>query len=311
MCVAQNGADRLSVSGDPEHAAREGISVVIPVHNRPALVGTLESVFAQTLPVDEIIVVDDGSAQPVDKCALEALDPRIRVIVLRENVGGSAARNVGTDAATQEWVAFLDSDDTWLPHKLERQFAAVSGEEDVVLATNTLVVSEHAASRPYNSSPPPPDIPLSEWFLIENGTFQTSTLVMRRSLAQRFRFDSALRRHQDWDLLLRLDAAGVRVQYLDECLVLYDNTQSSGGRVSQGADVRPTRHWYTASGKLLTPKAKYFHYTYQWHFRHGQWKTLSGNILLLRLMLGWPRSFVHLPAQFLREHWRRMMGSAR
>jgi glycosyltransferase involved in cell wall biosynthesis len=99
------------------------VSVVIPAYNAAAfLAETLASVFAQTLPPVEIIVVDDGSS---DDTAHVARDLGATVIS-RANGGISAARNTGVRAARGEYVAFLDSDDLWMPEKLEVQLAALS-----------------------------------------------------------------------------------------------------------------------------------------------------------------------------------------
>jgi glycosyltransferase involved in cell wall biosynthesis len=96
------------------------ISVVIPVYNGERyLTEALESVFAQTHPVDEVIVVDDGSTDGSAEVA-----GRFPVTLIRqENRGPGAARNAGVAACSGEYLAFLDADDTWLPEKLERQMA--------------------------------------------------------------------------------------------------------------------------------------------------------------------------------------------
>lgn len=96
-------------------------SVVIPVYNRTdTLRSAIESVFLQTFKDYEIIVVDDGS----DLSVAESLIPymnRIHYIRHSKNRGVSAARNTGIIAAQGEYVAFLDSDDVWLPEKLKKQ----------------------------------------------------------------------------------------------------------------------------------------------------------------------------------------------
>jgi glycosyltransferase involved in cell wall biosynthesis len=99
------------------------VSVVIPAYNATAfLAETLASVFAQTLPPAEIIVVDDGST---DDTANVARNLGVTVIS-RANGGISAARNSGVRAARSEYVALLDADDLWMPEKLEVQVAALA-----------------------------------------------------------------------------------------------------------------------------------------------------------------------------------------
>jgi len=96
------------------------VSVIIPTYNRGHVVPeAIESVLRQTYPNLEVIVVDDGSADNTPEC-LQQFAGRIRVIT-QENAGPAAARNRGIEMARGELIAFLDSDDLWLPTKLERQ----------------------------------------------------------------------------------------------------------------------------------------------------------------------------------------------
>ncbi|MDR2884638.1 MAG: glycosyltransferase [Deferribacteraceae bacterium] len=96
-------------------------AVVIPVYDRPELVkDAIESVFRQTLPATEIIVVDDASPA-VLQGVLEPYLPRIKLIQHMSNRGVSAARNSGVAASSSQFIAFLDSDDLWLPSKMQTQ----------------------------------------------------------------------------------------------------------------------------------------------------------------------------------------------
>lgn len=95
------------------------VSVVIPTHNRAhTLPRALDSVLAQSLPPQEIIVVDDGSTDETQK--ILAGYPVISIKTPRRGV--SAARNTGVKNSKGDWIAFLDSDDAWLPRRLEKQF---------------------------------------------------------------------------------------------------------------------------------------------------------------------------------------------
>ena len=92
------------------------ISVVIPSYNRlPTLIRAIDSVIAQTSKVDEIIVVDDGST---DNTAAEISSRYSQLNLLHQaNSGVSSARNYGIKQAKGDWIALLDSDDSWLPKK--------------------------------------------------------------------------------------------------------------------------------------------------------------------------------------------------
>ena len=94
-------------------SADETVSVVIPCYNAaPWLRETIESVLAQTHPVLEVIVVDDGSTDQSAEIA-ESFGPCVRV-VRQSNQGESIARNNGIDLARGDWIAFIDADDIWL-----------------------------------------------------------------------------------------------------------------------------------------------------------------------------------------------------
>ncbi|MBW6458328.1 MAG: glycosyltransferase family 2 protein, partial [FCB group bacterium] len=111
-------------------AVNPKISLVIPVFNRPQEIRrALDSVRTQTLLPYEIIVVNDGSTDNTQD-VLSAYLPEIRIIA-RENGGVAAARNSGILAAEGEWIAFLDSDDTWLPDKLEKQARYLAAHPEV------------------------------------------------------------------------------------------------------------------------------------------------------------------------------------
>lgn len=99
------------------------VSVIIPTYNRAGVLSrALESVMAQTLPAEEVIVVDDGSTDHTAEVA--ARFPEVRY-VYQDNHGVSHARNRGIGMARSPWIALLDSDDEWLPEKLERQHQQV------------------------------------------------------------------------------------------------------------------------------------------------------------------------------------------
>lgn len=101
------------------------VSVVIPTHDRASLVErAVDSVLSQTVPAHEIIVVDDGSNDGTGERLRERF-PEV-VVETQPNRGVSAARNRGVAKASGEWIALLDSDDEWLPTKLERQLAALA-----------------------------------------------------------------------------------------------------------------------------------------------------------------------------------------
>lgn len=97
------------------------VSVIVPVFNRSELLKrALDSVFSQSLPPRQVIVVDDGSTDDTIELLRSSYSSTVSVIS-QENAGVSRARNVGISASSHEWIAFLDSDDEWHSRKLEKQ----------------------------------------------------------------------------------------------------------------------------------------------------------------------------------------------
>lgn len=108
------------------------LTAAITTYNRAGfLPGALESVFAQTRPPDEVLVVDDGSTDHTQTVLADYAD-RIRV-VRQANGGRSAARNTAIREARTRFLSFLDSDDRWLPNKLERHMPVLEGDSRVGL----------------------------------------------------------------------------------------------------------------------------------------------------------------------------------
>ena len=181
------------------------VSVIIPVFNRPESVRrAIESVLSQTFQDFEVIVVDDASTDATPDVVASFTDPRISLIRHERNRGGSAARNTGIRASSAPYVGFLDSDDEWLPDKLERQLAVFEQGPDHV----GLVYA--GAERVYDDGVVSRDLPrrerdLTRTLLLENIIGETSVGMVRRSVFDATGgFDESLPSCQDLDLWLRI-----------------------------------------------------------------------------------------------------------
>lgn len=178
------------------------VSVVIPAFGREKLVSqAVQSVVAQSSQAREIIVVDDGSAPPISR-EIRKLGRNVRLIRLPVNKGVSHARNVGILAAEAEYIAFLDSDDTWEPRRLELAGAEIgkySPSEKHIYFDN-LVVKGRVISRPPALIEGPRV--LAAGLVSSELLIPTPSLIFRAQWREILKFDEALQRHEDWDLLI-------------------------------------------------------------------------------------------------------------
>lgn len=194
------------------------VSVVVPTYNRAEMVRrAVDSVLSQTFRDFELIVVDDGSTDGTP----DVLAPdRERLILLRRPHGGvSRARNIGLDQAAGSLIAFLDSDDLWLPEKLAVQVrffedhpqAMICQTEEVWLRRGRRVNPRFRHRKPSGDV----FIPSLELCLVS-----PSAVMMRRELFERVgRFDEDLPACEDYDLWLRV-ASEFPIHLLDDALVV-------------------------------------------------------------------------------------------
>jgi glycosyltransferase involved in cell wall biosynthesis len=180
------------------------VSVIIPTYNRAALVKeAVASVLAQTYRDFELLVVDDGSTDGTLE-ALAAFGGKIRVLASPDRGGVSAARNAGIAAAQGEWLAFLDSDNLWLPEKLARQMAFMEANSRLLLSQT----EEIWVRRGVKVNPPRTHKKEGgRIFLrsLERCLVSPSAAVLhRRLLDEHGGFDEDLPAAEDYDLWLRL-----------------------------------------------------------------------------------------------------------
>ncbi len=231
---------------------------------------TLRSVQAQTWTDFECLVVDDGSRDGAAlACVVEGLnDPRFRLI-RRDNGGGGAARNTGILAATGDWIAFLDSDDLFLPEKLEKSMAALSRcpktdrPENLVICSFIKVLREEGLSFSKPHRAPRHSENIAEYLLADRGFIQTSTLVVPAWLARQVQFDPTLPCAQDSDFCIRLWLAGATFEMLEEGLVLWDD-RACAARVSSTRTPQAIETWLERLRPRISARA-YWGYK-GWHF---------------------------------------------
>jgi len=201
----------------------DNISVVIPAYNAAGTIGrALDSVIAQTHPAREILVVDDGST---DRTAQVVSEYGGRVEYLyQDNAGPGAARNAGIRAAHGEWIAFLDADDEWLPHRLALQAELLQRHPDLAWVTGRhercRCESSPSASRlsPYAGTGE-----VADFFglLRHNAWGCTDTLLIRRGMLEKAGLFGGERFTEDLDMWVRLACLDPRIGVCREPLAVY------------------------------------------------------------------------------------------
>lgn len=214
------------------------MSVIIPAFNAAGyIVGALESVFAQSFTDYEVILVNDGS--PDTERLEQVIQPYISRItyLTQENRGPSAARNLGIRRARGEWLAFLDSDDAWLPHYLAEQLKFLHSDPalDMVYCDATLEGDTSAAGKTFMQICPSAGPVTFESILVEQTQVLTSgTVVRRRSVTAAGLFDEELRRAEDHDLWLRIAYSGGKIAYQRQTLLRRNVHSDSQGSAPGG-----------------------------------------------------------------------------
>ncbi len=197
---------------------QSSVSVVIPTFNRGhTLNRAIDSVLGQTLLPSEIIVVDDGSTDGTEE--LISTEYSSVSYIRSENRGVSAARNLGMKAAKSDWFAFLDSDDQWLPHKLEKQFECLSCNRDFKLVhCDELWIRKGKRVNPKAKHQKHGGY-IFEQCLSLCAISPSASLVHRTLFDELGCFDETLQACEDYDLWLRICAV-YPVLYVDEPLLI-------------------------------------------------------------------------------------------
>jgi len=220
------------------------VTALIPTYNSERYIRqTVESVLAQTYPVHEVIVVDDGSTDHTEQ-ALADYAARIRYI-RQVNAGPPGARNTGLAKATGELIALLDADDLWSPFKTERQVKYLLAHPSCGLVYTDMKtfdatgIIEESVKISRNLKMPSGQI-FPEIFA--ETLFQTSSVMVRKScIATVGGFDTRLRMGDDYEFFLRV-ARHYACGYVDEPLTLYRQHPTQGTR-TWGKELQRGEPW--------------------------------------------------------------------
>lgn len=193
------------------------VSVVIPTYNRGGMVmRALDSVYSQALSASEVIVVDDGSTDST-VAQIQYKYPEV-ILIQQTNHGVSHARNMGIEAASGQWIAFLDSDDMWYPGKLETQLAYLKQNRqirichsDEIWIRNGRRVNPMRKHQKYGGH--------IFQHCLPRCVISPSSVIIHRSIFSLYgAFDERLPVCEDYDLWLRI-TANEPVSYISEALL--------------------------------------------------------------------------------------------
>jgi len=227
------------------------ISTIIPLYNaKETIKSTIESVLNQTYPKPiEIIVVNDGSTDGCEKIVQEMIlnnqTNRVLKLINKPNGGVSSARNRGINEASGEWIALLDSDDIWLPIKLQKQIDAIDKNPEIeFLGTN-----RNNEVYPFFSKSKQKIYTLNAKEILLKWWPSTPTVLVKKSTLLKIDLYDETKAHaEDGDLWLRLEQY-CKIYVLNESLVLTGHGKRSFGE--SGLSANMSRMY---EGEILTLK---------------------------------------------------------
>lgn len=203
------------------------ISVVIPCYNsNMTIVRALDSVLSQSLHPNEVVLVDDCGQENLKEYIDSIKDKYnhyfdVKVIISEKNGGAGSARNIGWDNSIGDLIAFLDSDDSWLPEKLEKQIRYFENDKDLeILGANHFVELEDGTLKKeklVNSSLE--SVCLSNFKYLIKNRFATSTVVLKRNL--NFRFEDGKRYSEDFLLWSQIVLSGSKSLIMTDYVCIY------------------------------------------------------------------------------------------
>lgn len=201
------------------------VSVIIPTYNREKTIySSIESVLSQTYSDLELIVVDDCSSDNTEKIVKSIIDKRIHFIKHKINKGACAARNTGIKYAKGNLIAFQDSDDIWKVNKLLLQVRCLEEKDaDIVFCAMNKRVFQSNTIFTF----PVMENGFKSFKEILMGYFiSTQTILGKKEVFQKYKFDKTMPRFQDYDIMIRISKE-FSVYFIKDVLVdVYEQKDS-------------------------------------------------------------------------------------
>ena len=277
------------------------VSVVIPAYNASATIArAIDSCLAQTVPLWQIIVVDDGSSDGLAELVRTRYTDPV-TLIRQTNSRTAAARNRGIDAATGDFVGFLDADDYWEPGKIQRQLSIFATHPQVNVVAGRFFYQSPGLPRTLNESKSirwydrPVQARGADAFML-GPLHWTGTVLVRRSASENLRFVSGLEPAEDRDLWIRL--AANNTVYLDsEPLATAVLEPGSLSRGSIEVDCTKMLEVIKRNRSLLSLPARLFWTSYvRYRWAAMDPKPSTALPMLMRSVASWPFPFAGMPA---------------
>ena len=205
------------------------VTVIIPTYNRADIIEkSIRSVLDQTYEDFTLIIVDDCSKDNTEGVVRNIGDERIIFHRLPENIGATGARNEGVKLAQTEFVAFHDSDDMWLPDKLEKQIKYMDEHPDAGMVYGRMRVISPEKTYEFPNEAVAGDLEgkIYPWLLRRNSIGTPVMFIRKKCFEEAGGFDTSLRCLEDWEFAIRFSKQ-FEIGYIDD--VLMDSFLSEGG----------------------------------------------------------------------------------
>lgn len=198
--------------------SKELVSCIITTYNRPDLVtNAIESVLNQSYKNIELFIIDDHSSLPYEASIEKYIHlANVSYIKNGQNLKPSGSRNIGIELASGKYIAFLDDDDSWLPHKIERQVEILENNPQYLACTSSHIESESQITVDRGIR----EFTL-EHLMVENFLGPPSKMMVRKHLLDNIRFTIEARNGEDWDFYLKILQLGT-IFMIKEPLTIYN-----------------------------------------------------------------------------------------
>ncbi len=194
------------------------VSIITPLYNSEEYIaGAIDSVLAQSYTDFEMIIIDDHSQDNSVSIVKSYTDPRIQLICMKENKGAGIARNKGIEAAKGRYIAFLDSDDLWLPNKLEKQTTFMRSRNlSFCFSSFYLMDNKGKCLKKYIEALPKVDYKK----MLKNNYIGCLTAIYDTQTLGKI-YMTAHKKRQDWGLWLKILSKIKYAESIDEPLAYY------------------------------------------------------------------------------------------